>query len=118
MHHGVILVGAAAAGKTAVWRVLKDAMLAVARDDAAAAAAAVAAAAADDDEKKDAGDDDAATITDGGGGGGGGVGGIVTYLVNPKAQCKEDLYGRLDPTTLEWTDGVFTQVSFFSCSSG
>ncbi len=30
------------------------------------------------------------------------------YEIDPKAIAKEQLYGILDPTTLEWTDGVFT----------
>lgn len=32
------------------------------------------------------------------------------YIIDPKAIIKDELYGRLDPTTLEWTDGVFTGV--------
>jgi len=38
------------------------------------------------------------------------VDGIKTeqYDIDPKAINKEQLYGILDPTTLEWTDGVFT----------
>ena len=28
--------------------------------------------------------------------------------MDPKAVSKDDLYGRLDPNTCEWTDGVFT----------
>lgn len=31
------------------------------------------------------------------------------YVVDPKAISKEELYGKLDSTTLEWTDGVFTE---------
>jgi dynein heavy chain 1 len=34
----------------------------------------------------------------------------VWYIIDPKAIIKDELYGRLDPTTLEWTDGVFTGV--------
>jgi dynein heavy chain 1, cytosolic len=30
------------------------------------------------------------------------------YVIDPKAISKERLYGSLDGTTLEWTDGVFT----------
>jgi dynein heavy chain 1 len=33
-----------------------------------------------------------------------------SYIVDPKAINKDDLYGRLDSTTAEWTDGVFTQI--------
>jgi dynein heavy chain 1 len=33
---------------------------------------------------------------------------ISTYTIDPKALSKEDLYGSLDSTTLEWVDGVFT----------
>lgn len=33
-----------------------------------------------------------------------------TYVIDPKAITKDELYGRLDNTTLEWTDGVFTGV--------
>lgn len=31
-----------------------------------------------------------------------------TYLIDPKTLSKEQLYGNLDSTTMEWTDGVFT----------
>ncbi|CAH0489695.1 unnamed protein product [Peronospora farinosa] len=32
------------------------------------------------------------------------------YVIDPKALSKEHLYGVLDNTTLEWTDGVFTHL--------
>ena len=32
------------------------------------------------------------------------------YAIDPKAIDKENLYGTLDGTTLEWTDGVFTSL--------
>lgn len=32
------------------------------------------------------------------------------YLIDPKAISKDELYGKLDATTAEWTDGVFTQT--------
>lgn len=32
------------------------------------------------------------------------------YIIDPKAIEKERLYGTLDGTTLEWTDGVFTAL--------
>ena len=32
------------------------------------------------------------------------------YIIVPKAISKDELYGRLDNTTLEWTDGVFTLI--------
>lgn len=32
------------------------------------------------------------------------------YCIDPKAVSKERLYGSLDGTTLEWTDGIFTSV--------
>jgi dynein heavy chain 1 len=31
-----------------------------------------------------------------------------SYIIDPKAINKEELYGKLDNTTLEWTDGIFT----------
>ncbi|OEH78569.1 dynein heavy chain related [Cyclospora cayetanensis] len=34
----------------------------------------------------------------------------VAYVLDPKVVAKEQLYGRLDSTTLEWEDGVFTAV--------
>lgn len=34
----------------------------------------------------------------------------VAYIVDPKAINKDELYGKLDNTTLEWTDGVFTSI--------
>lgn len=33
-----------------------------------------------------------------------------SYKVDPKAISKDDLYGKLDSTTAEWTDGVFTGI--------
>ena len=33
-----------------------------------------------------------------------------SYIIDPKAIIKDELYGKLDSTTLEWTDGVFTHV--------
>ena len=32
------------------------------------------------------------------------------YIIDPKTLSKEDLYGYLDNSTLEWTDGVFTKI--------
>lgn len=32
------------------------------------------------------------------------------YIVDPKAVTKDELYGKLDNTTLEWTDGIFTHI--------
>jgi dynein heavy chain 1 len=34
----------------------------------------------------------------------------VSYVIDPKAMSKELLYGTLDPTTREWTDGLFTHI--------
>ena len=34
----------------------------------------------------------------------------ISYIIDPKAINKEELYGKLDSTTAEWTDGVFTQI--------
>lgn len=33
-----------------------------------------------------------------------------SYVIDPKAMSKEALYGVLDPTTREWTDGLFTNI--------
>ena len=33
-----------------------------------------------------------------------------TYIIDPKAMDKNSLYGVLDGTTMEWTDGVFTSL--------
>jgi dynein heavy chain 1 len=33
-----------------------------------------------------------------------------SYIIDPKAINKDDLYGKLDNTTLDWTDGIFTHV--------
>lgn len=34
----------------------------------------------------------------------------VSYVIDPKAISKDALYGTLDPTTREWTDGLFTST--------
>jgi dynein heavy chain 1 len=33
-----------------------------------------------------------------------------SYVVDPKSISKDELYGKLDNTTSEWTDGVFTGI--------
>ncbi|GAA97827.1 uncharacterized protein L969DRAFT_96169 [Mixia osmundae IAM 14324] len=66
--HGIMLVGAAATGKSKVWQVLLRAL----------------------------------EQTEGMEG--------VSYVIDPKAISKEALYGTLDPTTREWTDGLFTHI--------
>jgi len=34
----------------------------------------------------------------------------VSYVIDPKSISKENLYGSLDSTTREWTDGLFTHI--------
>ncbi|KAJ3124711.1 hypothetical protein HK098_000907 [Nowakowskiella sp. JEL0407] len=34
----------------------------------------------------------------------------VSYVIDPKSMSKENLYGSLDATTREWTDGLFTSI--------
>jgi dynein heavy chain 1 len=34
----------------------------------------------------------------------------VCHVIDPKVMSKEHLYGTLDPTTREWTDGLFTSI--------
>lgn len=34
----------------------------------------------------------------------------VSYIIDPKVMSKDALYGTLDSTTREWTDGLFTQI--------
>lgn len=34
----------------------------------------------------------------------------ISYTIDPKAMSKDALYGTLDPTTREWTDGLFTHI--------
>ncbi|PWN18755.1 cytoplasmic dynein heavy chain 1 [Microstroma glucosiphilum] len=34
----------------------------------------------------------------------------VSYVIDPKAISKDSLYGKLDPTTREWIDGLFTSI--------
>eukprot|EP00915_Cephaloidophora_sp_WS-2016_P003568 GHVH01004823.1.p1 GENE.GHVH01004823.1~~GHVH01004823.1.p1 ORF type:complete len:3130 (+),score=435.75 GHVH01004823.1:30-9392(+) len=38
-----------------------------------------------------------------------GINGLC-YVLEPKSVTKEKLYGKLDPTTMEWTDGVLTSL--------
>jgi len=33
-----------------------------------------------------------------------------SYVIDPKAITKDELYGKLDNTTMEWTDGIFTSI--------
>jgi len=34
----------------------------------------------------------------------------IHYTIDPKAMSKDALYGTLDPTTREWSDGLFTHI--------
>jgi len=34
----------------------------------------------------------------------------VSHIIDPKVMSKEALYGNLDSTTREWTDGLFTSI--------
>jgi dynein heavy chain 1 len=68
IHHGLMMVGPAGSGKSAVWSVLLAAL-----------------------EKIDGHEG-------------------LSYVIDPKAISKEHLYGTLDPTTREWTDGLFTHI--------
>ncbi|PNS18432.1 Dynein heavy chain, cytoplasmic [Sphaceloma murrayae] len=34
----------------------------------------------------------------------------VSHIIDPKVMSKEDLYGSMDSTTREWTDGLFTSI--------
>ena len=34
----------------------------------------------------------------------------VSYVIDPKAITKEQLFGSLEATTREWTDGLFTHI--------
>lgn len=61
IHHGIMLVGESATGKTQIWNAL-------------------------------------ARVLD-----------VEVHIINPKVLSKEKLFGSLDPTTREWTDGLFTQ---------
>jgi len=33
-----------------------------------------------------------------------------SYIIDPKALTKEQLYGLMDKFTMEWQDGVFTNI--------
>lgn len=33
-----------------------------------------------------------------------------SYIIDPKAISKDELYGKLDDTTLDWNDGIFTSI--------
>ena len=66
IHHGVVMVGQSASGKTQIWQVLQQALQKVE-----------------------------------------GVEGVY-HVIDPKVMSKEALYGSLDSTTREWTDGLFT----------
>ncbi|KIX04416.1 uncharacterized protein Z518_05284 [Rhinocladiella mackenziei CBS 650.93] len=68
IHHGVMMVGQSASGKSAIWKVLLQALQKVE-----------------------------------------GVEG-VHHVIDPKVMSKEALYGSLDSTTREWTDGLFTAI--------
>ena len=68
IHHGVMMVGDSGSGKSAIWKVLLQALQRVE-----------------------------------------GVEGVC-HIIDSKVMSKEALYGSLDSTTREWTDGLFTSI--------
>ncbi|KAI9809961.1 MAG: hypothetical protein M1825_000394 [Sarcosagium campestre] len=68
IHHGVMMVGDSASGKSSAWKVLMQALQRVE-----------------------------------------GVEGVF-HIIDSKVMSKEALYGTLDGTTREWTDGLFTGI--------
>ncbi|KAK5456057.1 dynein heavy chain [Exophiala xenobiotica] len=68
IHHGVMMVGQSASGKSAIWKVLLQALQKVEAVEG------------------------------------------VHHVIDPKVMSKEALYGSLDSTTREWTDGLFTAI--------
>ena len=68
IHHGVMMVGDSGSGKSAIWKVLLQALQKVE-----------------------------------------GVEGVF-HIIDSKVMSKEALYGSLDSTTREWTDGLFTSI--------
>ena len=68
IHHGVMMVGNSGSGKSAIWKVLLQALQRVE-----------------------------------------GIEGIC-HIIDSKVMSKEALYGNLDSTTREWTDGLFTSI--------
>ncbi|KAK5078141.1 dynein heavy chain [Lithohypha guttulata] len=66
IHHGVMMVGQSASGKSEIWKVLLQALQEVENVEG------------------------------------------VYHVIDPKVMSKEALYGNLDSTTREWTDGLFT----------
>jgi dynein heavy chain 1, cytosolic len=68
IHHGVMMVGSSGSGKSAIWKVLLQALQNV-------------------------------EGTEG-----------ICHVIDSKVMSKEALYGNLDSTTREWTDGLFTGI--------
>ena len=68
IHHGVMMVGKSASGKSEIWKVLLQALQRIEAVDG------------------------------------------VHHVIDPKVMSKEALYGSLDSTTREWTDGLFTST--------
>ena len=68
IHHGVMMVGDSGSGKSAVWKVLINALQRL-------------------------------EGTEG-----------IWHIIDSKVMSKEALYGNLDSTTREWTDGLFTSI--------
>lgn len=68
IHHGVMMVGKSGSAKSAIWKVLLQAMQEVDKIEG------------------------------------------VFHVIDSKVMSKEALYGNLDSTTREWTDGLFTGI--------
>ena len=68
IHHGVMMVGNSGSGKSAIWKILLQALQRVEGAEG------------------------------------------VCHVIDSKVMSKETLYGNLDSTTREWTDGLFTGI--------
>ncbi|KAI4214893.1 MAG: hypothetical protein LQ351_002606 [Letrouitia transgressa] len=68
IHHGVMMVGSSGSGKSAIWKVLLQALQRIEGSEG------------------------------------------VFHIIDSKVMSKEALYGNLDSTTREWTDGLFTSI--------
>ncbi|PWA00630.1 hypothetical protein BB558_003315 [Smittium angustum] len=80
INHGLMMVGPSGTGKTTAWQVLLAALERIENSSNGSSNLEM--------DKKEG----------------------VSYVIDPKAFSKDSLYGTLDSTTREWTDGLFTQI--------
>ena len=97
LRNGIMLVGSAGTGKSTTWEVLFEALSRM--QDSSTIPSLVVTRQATENSSVDGGSAKKRCGYR-----------HECHIIDPKVMSKEELFGRLDPHSLEWTDGIFTSL--------